>query len=231
MPGRKRRAPKTPREPPLPDPPGEATLPSCHCQDPAWVHIRRDEWTSWRGRLEAAVARLRSDASAYRNDNLRLAGENQRLRRSVAHELDLSVESPGFKNGLGGRTAVGTYRNENVAKFIQHMNTVGDYALARGVKEAKFFLMTAVKADLECLYAAAPASEEEGIRRADCEWQLSNEEAVEILAGKADWNEQARVRFMSRALSAGVDTSTQELVRRSGEMPQGKAPRPDDDEG
>lgn len=206
-----------------------AADPACRCQSPGWVVLERSYLKGIASRTRKVVSRLRADAGAYKADNLKLVAENKRLRSSLRKELDLSVESPAFKNGLAGRTAVGTYRNENVARFIQHVNEVGDHALVHGEREAKFFLMTAVKADLECLYAAPPATEEEGQRRADCEWMLTAPEAVEILAGTKDWNEAARVSFISRALSAGVDTSTHELIRRSGEMPRAPASRPDED--
>ncbi|HEV2519267.1 MAG TPA: hypothetical protein VGX00_01420 [Thermoplasmata archaeon] len=169
--------------------------------------------------------------AAFRADNVRLAGENGRLRRSLRHELDLSIASPAFVGGLGGRTAIEDYRNKTIGKFIQHVHNAGDFALVRGKEEAAFFLRTIVKADLECLFAAPPATEEEGVRRADCEWMLTVREATEILAGTEEWNEAARENFIARVLSAGVDTSTQELVKRSGEMVRGPAPRSGDDEG
>lgn len=180
-------------------------------------------------RIRSITRRLRNRFEMLRDDNVRLAKENVRLKRALSKELDLSVESPAFEGGLGGRTAVQHYRNVNVGKFIQHMNEAGGFALARGPDAAAFFIGTVVKADLECLFAAAPSTEEEGQRRAICEWKLTAPEVLEVLAGTADWSERARRNFISEVLSAGVDTSTQELVRRSGEMPQQQALRPDED--
>lgn len=238
--GRSRKAPRKPKGEPAPvsatETSWEAPVPEpgeskCRCGDSAFVTLTRTSIADWKRRISRREEQVRSEMDAFRSDNVRLAGENVRLRRSLRHELDLSVASPAFVGGLGGRTAIEDYRNKTIGKFIQHVHNAGDFALVHGPAEAAFFLRTIVKADLECLFAAPPATEEEGIRRADCEWMLTVREATEILAGTEEWNESARENFIARVLSAGVDTSTQELVRRSGEMIRGPTPRPDDDEG
>ncbi len=171
--------------------------------------------------LRLANAQVR----AYQADNEYLLREVKELRSRLAKTLDLSVRSPAFESGLGGRTAIGTYRNDNVGQFMEHMNKVGDLALSVSPEVAEFFLSTAVKADLVCLYAAGPSTEEEGRRRAICEWKLTNEGTLRNLAGSKGWNERARRGFISEVLSSGIDTSTQELVRRSGEVARSHPPR------
>ncbi len=178
-------------------------------------------------RSQLAVLRLaNAQVKAYQADNEHLLRETKELRARLAKTLDLSVRSPAFEAGLGGRTAIGTYRNDNVGQFMEHMNKVGDLAISVSSEVAQFFLATAVKADLVCLYAAGPSTEEEARRRAICEWMLTNEGKLRILAGKERWNESARRDFISDVLSSGIDTSTQELVRRSGEVARTHAPRP-----
>ncbi len=155
---------------------------------------------------------------AYQNDNTRLATQNKDLRVRLSKELDLDVASPGFRSGLAGRTAVGTYRNENVGTFIQHMNEVGSHALVEGEDAADFYLRNVVKPDLEALFAAPPATEEEGQRRALCEHTLTDERSRKALAGTEPWNERSRQDYISDVLSAGVDTSVFEIFRRSPEL-------------
>ncbi len=173
------------------------------------------------GRLSAHAERLREirDLVGHlRADNVELAQENARLRRDLAKTLDLSVASPAFAGGLGGRTAIEAYRNVNVGKFIQHVNEAGAFAASRGSAHCQFFLGTIVRADLACLYAAPPATLEEGIRRDQCERMLTTDEGLLILSGTTQQAEEARRDFIAQVLGAGVDTSTQELVRRSGEV-------------
>lgn len=185
------------------------------------------------GRLEAHAGRLREIrdlVSGLRGDNLELARENSRLRRDLKKTLDLSVASPAFAGGLGGRTAIEVYRNVNVGKFIQHVNEAGAFAAAHGSEVCRFFLASVVRADLACLYAAPPATLEEGIRRDQCERMLATDEGLLILSGITEQAEAARRDFIAQVLGAGVDTSTQELVRRSGEvLATGRQSRVDSD--
>lgn len=173
------------------------------------------------GRLAAHADRLREIRGlvvSLRSDNVELARENARLRRDLAKTLDLSVASPAFAGGLGGRTAIEVYRNVNVGKFIQHVNEAGAFAAAHGSEVCRFFLSSIVRADLACLYAAPPATLEEGIRRDQCERMLATDEGLLILSGTTEASEAARRDWIAQVLGSGVDTSTQELVRRSGEV-------------
>ncbi len=190
-----------------------------------WLAVRKSTFRSQLAVLRLADAQLK----ALQADNEQLLRETKELRGRLAKTLDLSVRSPAFEAGLGGRTAIGTYRNDNVGQFIQNMNKVGDLAISVSPEVAQFFLATAVKADLMCLYAAGPSTEEEARRRAICEWMLTHEGKLRILAGKERWNESARKDFISDVLSSGIDTSTQELVRRSGEVARTHPPRPNGD--
>lgn len=167
---------------------------------------------------------------AFQSDNLRLSRQNAELRTRLDKTLSLDSASAAFEGGLGGRTAIEQYRNVNVGRFLEHMNTAGDLAMARGSEVASFFLSTAVLADLEALYAAPPVTEEEGRRRALCEFRLSSPGYLRSLSGTEEWNEKARRDFMVDVLRSGVDTTTQELLRRSGEMPPQKRAVPDGDD-
>lgn len=198
----------------------------CACADPtahadllatvgaAYVAVRQSTFKTVIKMLRLAQIQV----GVYREDNVHLARELARLRSSVEGELDLTVKSPAFEGGLGGRTAIGHYRNTNLAAFIQHMNEAGKFALVGRQDVARFFLSSAVKADAECLWAAAPATAEELIRRRRVRRWLSNDEFLDRLSGASESCEQSRRRFIVRFLSSGVDTSVQELVRRSGDM-------------
>ncbi len=164
-----------------------------------------------------------------REDNVRLARENSRLRASLKKTLDLSVDSPVFKGGLGGRTAIESYRG-NAGRFIQVMNEVGPRASLYGTEAAAHFLRGPVKMDLEALWAAPAATVEEAARRADLEYKLTAEQEVEILAAPDDTGERARQEFISAVAGSGIDTSTQELVRRSAEIARSPHGRGTDDD-
>lgn len=176
-----------------------------------------------------AIRRAERAADTLRGDNVRLAKENARLRASLRKSLDLSVDSPVFKGGLGGRTAIESYRG-NAGKFIQVMNEVGPRAALYGTEAAAHFLRGPVKMDLEALWAAPAATFEEAARRADLEHKLTADEEVSILAAADETGERARQEFITAVAGSGIDTSTQELVRRSAEIarsPHGRGP--DDD--
>lgn len=175
-----------------------------------------------------ALAQSQREAKRDRADNVRLARENSTLRTALKKTLDMSIDSPVFVGGLGGRTAVEKYR-QNAGRLVQLLNGVGNQALLRGRVAAKFFLRGPIKLDLEALWAAAPATVEEGLRRDDLRRKLTVDEELELLAGTDETSELARQKFISALAGSGIDTSAQEIFRRSGEMPAGKDPRPDDD--
>ena len=191
----------------------------------AYLAVRRSTFVSVLKILRFASAEMR----AYESDNVRLARKVLDLESRLAKVHSMEVRSPGFLNGLGGRTAVGTYRNENLASFMEHMNRIGDLSLSLGQNQADFLLQTVVKADLECLFAAPYVTAEEGRRRALCEHMVTDPAQRTRLTGTEEYHERSRRAFVSDVLSSGIDTSVQELVRRSGEMPRGATPRPDDD--
>lgn len=156
--------------------------------------------------------------------------QNGELRRRLEKTLSLDVGSPTFEGGLGGRTALEQYRNTNVGKFIQHVNEVGSFALSRGPDVAQFFAGSLLLADLEVLWAAPALTVDEARRRALVEHMLSDHGFLESISGTEEWNEKARRDLISLVLRSGVDTTSQELLRRSGEMPRQKAAVQDDDE-
>ncbi|HEV2316248.1 MAG TPA: hypothetical protein VGV89_01565 [Thermoplasmata archaeon] len=179
-------------------------------------------------------ARLTRIVHAVRNvrrENLSLRRENERLKDSLRRTLSLAVSSPAFEGGLGGRGAVALYRNQNIARFLEHMNNIGEWALANGEQHALFLLRTVVLADFESIFAAAPLTVEEAERRSLLEWKLKDPAAAIVLCGIEEWNERARQDFMAEVLASGVDTSTWALVRHSAETPPSKSgPSQDDNE-
>ena len=209
----------------------------CACPDPtahpelrstlgtAYLAVRRSTFVSTVKVLKAAQLEVR----AYQEDNVRLARENDDLRKRLKKTYDLDAKEPAMSSGLGGRSAVAVYRNENVAGFMQRVNDLGGIAKTHGTDVADFFLRTVVLANLETLWAAPPATLEEGARRAACEHVLKDPAQRSRLIGTETWSEGVRRDFIADVLASGIDTSTQELVRRSGETPHGPAPRPDED--
>ena len=153
----------------------------------------------------------------YRADNVAIAKENAVLRAALKRTLDLSHRSPVFKGGLGGRTAIESYRG-NAGLFVDLMNEVGVRARVFGHDAAELFLMGPVKLDLESLWAAASPTIEEELRRRDLSRKLSVTEEREQLLRPDDVGEKVRREFVSDVASSGVSTSVQELVRRSGEV-------------
>lgn len=209
----------------------------CACPAPmSHVELRSTLGTSYvairRPVLRSIVSRLREVVAvhkALRDDNVALARENSALRASLKKTLDLSIESPVFKGGLGGRTAIEAYRG-NAGRFVQTMNEVGVRAQVLGEEAAAFFLMGPVKLDLEALWAAPAATEEEGLRRDDLRHRLSVSHERRLLVRPDEVGERCRQQFISDVASSGIDTSVQELVRRSGEIAHGSVGRgPDDD--
>ena len=209
----------------------------CSCSDPT-VHaeLRSTLGTSYLAVRRSALVRVvrvlkaaQLSVRAYQLDNVRLARSNEDLRRRLARTFDLNARNPAMAAGLGGRSATATYRNENLAGFMEHVNELGGLALTRGEGTADFFARTALLADLEVLWAAPPATVEEAARRAHCEHVLRDPAQRSRLVGTESWSEAVRRDFVADVLASGVDTSTQELVRRSAETPHGPAPRPDED--
>jgi hypothetical protein len=182
------------------------------------------------GGLLASLRRAHRYVRQLERDNLALAREVRRLKEGLSRRLSLDVDSQAFEGGLGGRTAVESYRNRNVARFMEHMNTVGNWALASGEQYADFFLGTAVLADLESIYAAPPTTEEEFERRAAAEAMLKDPTLRRTLSGTGEEHEIQRREFIHLVLSSGVDTSTHELVRRSAEGLQAERQRGPQDE-
>ncbi len=181
--------------------------------------------------LLAAHSRLARDNLALTRDNVRLAREHKRLRDQLSGKLTLRVESPTFKGGLGGRTAIENFANVNLAQFMDHVNEVGPRAITHGRDAAKKFLRTMVFRDYEVLCGAPPQSLEEARMRGDCEAMLTSDWGVEILSDPSEAGERARDDFIDEALKSCASSVSQELMRRSGEVTQARAPRPDDDEG
>ena len=178
------------------------------------------------------VALLKKATAVNRSleaDNVTLARENGNLREALQRSLDFSVESPVFKGGLGGRTAIEAYRG-NAGRFVQMMNEVGVRARVLGGQNAEFFLMGPVKLDLEALWAAPPATEEEGLRRDDLRHKLTVSHERRLLVRPDEVGERCRQQFISDVAGSGIDTSVQELVRRSGEIAHGSIGRTSDDD-
>ncbi len=191
----------------------------------SYLAVRRSAFVRTLQVLRAAQLSIK----AFQADNLRLARDNEDLRRRLRKTYDLDAKDPSITLGLGGRSAIAVYRNENVAGFMRMLNDLGGIAKTHGEEVADFFARTVVLASLETLWAAPPATVEEGKRRASCEYMLRDPAQRSRLVGTEDWSEGVRRDFIADVLASGVDTSTQELVRRSGETPQGPAPRPDED--
>lgn len=185
-----------------------------------------------RQRLERHLEALRAIQASYgrlRADNVALARVNRQLKDALERRLDLSVESPAFEGGLGGRTAVQQYANVNLGRFMEHINEVGVRARVAGKENAEFFLRTVVARDYACLLGARPLTIEEAKDRAWCEWALTPEGGVASLADPED--DDARIDFIATALRSCGATTTQELVRRSGEMPVARSVSRDDEDG
>jgi hypothetical protein len=180
-----------------------------------------------------ALEALRTTREELRGSELerrRLVRENIKLTSALKKTIDLGFESDVVKGGLGGRTAVETYRNRNLGPFMHHMNELGVVAATFGHDRARLYLETMISADFKVLFAAPPATEEEGVRRSTAEWMISDPAAAERLLGTEESNERARTRLINLVLRSGVDTSTYELIRRSAEMLADKrGPRPDDE--
>lgn len=197
----------------------------------AQIVLRMREINGRYAALLESRAQLAKDNRALTQDNVRLAREHKRLRDQLSGKLTLRVESPTFKGGLGGRTAIEQFANTNLAQFMDHVNEVGPRAITYGRDGAKKFLRTAVFRDYEVLCGAPPQSQEEARLRADCEAMLTSDWGVEILSDPSEAGERARDDFIDEALQSCASSVSQELMRRSGEVTQARAPRPDDDEG
>jgi hypothetical protein len=209
----------------------------CACPDPTrHVELRSTLGTSYvairRPVLRSVLSLLKKAAAtnqSFESDNVALARENASLRAALKKTLDLSVESPVFKGGLGGRTAIEAYRG-NAGRFVQLMNEVGVRAQVLGEENAEFFLMGPVKLDLETLWAAPASTEEEGLRRDDLRHKLTVSHERRLLIRPDGVGERCRQQFISDVASSGIDTSVQELVRRSGEFVHGSVGRVSDDD-
>jgi hypothetical protein len=179
----------------------------------------------------AALERIRVERDESRLEVRRLQKQVVKLTSAVKKMIDLGVDSDVVKGGLGGRTAIESYRG-NIGRFMHHMYELGVIAAAFGHDRARLYLQTTISADFHVIFASAPATDEEGKRRADAEWMITSPAAQERLLGTGEASERARARFINLVLRSGVDTSTYELVRRSGEMPidQRRTPREDPEE-
>lgn len=149
-----------------------------------------------------------------------LEAELAKAKRALEDRTDLSLDSDMFEGGFGNRLAPAQYRNGVVATFLQHMQRLGSVALANKTK-ALTFLRGPILADIESMWAAAEATPEEGERRAQVEWMVKNPSTAEVLVGTEEWHEDERREFAALVLISGVDTSVQELTRRSAELGAG----------
>ncbi len=165
--------------------------------------------------LRSAAERVKEAEAEAR----RVSAENAGLRLALAKTLDLSIDTPVLAGGLGGRTAVEKYRR-NVGHLVQVMNEAGNRALLYGPSAARFFLTSALKLDLEAIWAAPAATREEAERRDYLRYCLTATEELDLLSRPDALGERCRQRFISAVGGSGVDTSVQELVRRSPEVPE-----------
>lgn len=149
-----------------------------------------------------------------------LESELAKAKQALEDRTDLSLDSDMFEGGFGNRLAPAQYRNGVVATFLQHMQRLGSVALANKTK-ALTFLRGPILADIESMWAAAEATPEEGERRAQVEWMVKNPSTAEVLVGTEEWHEDERREFAALVLISGVDTSVQELTRRSAELGAG----------
>jgi hypothetical protein len=173
-----------------------------------------------------AVRSLQAQLRAERIEKKAAEDELSQLRKTVAKTRDVRSTSPTFDGGLGGRPAIEAYRNTNIAGFMGSVNDLGAIGDIHGSGPTRFAARTGVRADLACLYAAAPASEAEAERRDVLRVLFSNPASAEVLAGTEEWHERAREDLISLALRSGVEVSTWELVRRSAEQAQTSTTNP-----
>ncbi len=209
----------------------------CACPDPT----AHPELRAYLGRQYVAVrathykVAIRAMRFAQRRiddltrDNVNLAKENARLRGTLKGRFALNVATPVLRNGLGDRTAVGSYR-ESLGELVNLVNELGTRARVAGHANAELFLMGPVKLDIESLWAAPPATEEEGQRRDDIRHRLSIAHERELLIRPDEIGERCRRQLISDVAGSGVDTSVQELVRRSPAARMGTVRRSDDDD-
>jgi hypothetical protein len=155
-----------------------------------------------------AVRSLQVQLRAERAQREQAEGELAQLRKTVSRTRDVRSTSPTFEGGLGGRPAVEAYRNTNIAGFMGSVNDLGTVGDIHGRAPTRFATRTGVRADLACLYAAAPASEAEAERRDVLRVLFSNPASAEVLAGTEEWHERAREDLISLALRSGVEVST-----------------------
>ena len=152
-----------------------------------------------------------------------LEGELEKLRRAIADTTDLSLDSDMFAKGFGNRLAPAQYRNDVIGTFLHHMQKLGDVALM-DKRRALAYLRGPILADIESMWAAPEATPEEGERRALVEWMIKDPAPAEVLVGTEEYNEDERREFSALVLISGVDTSVQELTRRSAELGAGDKP-------
>lgn len=185
-----------------------------------------------RSLVRARDALLASQLRVHELEDLVHAETKQRIRllSALRKTIDLGAQSDVVKGGLGGRTAIESYRNVTVANFMRHMNDMGVIAVAFGAPRAQMYLQTVISADFQVLFATDPTTEAEGSRRALAEWMITDPASCIELTGSEEFNERARRRLINLALRSGVDTSTHELVRRSSEMQRSSGPVPRDDD-
>ncbi|MHB8351123.1 MAG: hypothetical protein ACYDFT_00265 [Thermoplasmata archaeon] len=152
-------------------------------------------------------------------ENARLAEETRHLKLEIAKTVDLSAESDVLEGGLGNRPALEAYRNVTVARFMRHVNELGQAWVAQGPAAARFKARTTVAADLAVLFACPPSTIDQAERRDRARVMLSDPALVDGLSGPGEQNSWLRESFINLVLNAGVSESTWELVQRSAESP------------
>ena len=170
--------------------------------------------------LTRGLDALKAARAELDDRNRRLHALERRLRqleREVERGVDLKATSTSFEGGLGNRPATDTYRNRQVAGFMESVNELGLLARKYGPEAARFAVRTGVRANLAMLYATAPASIEEARRRDLLRVLFSNPASAAVLAGTEEWHERFREDLINLALNSGVEASTWMLVKRSAE--------------
>jgi hypothetical protein len=179
----------------------------------------------------AVVIALEKKNDDLRADNIVLAKKCARLER--AHEAVLSnpAESPAFRGGLGGRTAIESLRNTNIAGFAKHLNDAGHFALAHRPEEAEHVLETGVRADAAILLAS-PSTEDEAERAFRLDALLSNPSIRRVLAGTGEAPERFRSKVNGEIMAFAGRNWAPELVRRSADLSGMRSnERPPSDDG
>lgn len=175
-------------------------------------------------RIKAALRLASLELKRADRRTRELEAENERLKSSLEGRANLSTESTVFKGvGLGGKTAVETYRNANVGTFVQLLNQLGPNALATGREKQLFAIRSVLYADFESLYGTPPKTREEARRRELVRMAFASRPIAWALTGTQRRHEEFRHDLIALFLSSGVDTTTWDFVRRGVEEPAGNA--------